>query len=119
MARLGLAGGAVLLPTAAQAADGGTVAALFPVWGALLLGAIAAAAWLALRGRRQSQRLRNLDLTATLALAECEAMLANVPAALCRWEADGAERFTAGAVAALNDIGRGGYADMIARVEAK
>ncbi|HYM02755.1 MAG TPA: PAS-domain containing protein, partial [Stellaceae bacterium] len=119
VARLGLAGGPALLPMAAQAADGGTVAALPPVWGALLLVAIAAAAWLALRGRRQSQRLRRLDLTATMASTECEATLANVPAALCRWEGDGAERFTAGAVAALSDIGRGGYAELVARVEAK
>jgi signal transduction histidine kinase len=114
---LGIAGAVGLSSAVAYAADGGTVARPVAIGAAALLIVLAAAGLLFLLSRLETRRLAAQRDHAAALLAETEAMLGALPAALYRWDRrDGSERFIAGALAALLGDGPMRFPDVLARL---
>src|SRR5260221_13987695 len=116
---LGVAGAVLLSPGAALAGGDRALPPLGAV-SAILAFLVLAGAVLLVVAQRRSLRLRAERDRAAAALAERDAVLGAVPAALYRWDhRDGTESFAAGPIAALAEVNGRRLPDLLARLEPK
>src|SRR5258708_22752117 len=116
---LGVAG-AVRLSAGAALAGGDRALPPVGALGAILAVLVLAGAVLLVVAQRRSLRLRAERDRAAAALAERDAVLGAVPAALYRWDhRDGTESFAAGPIAALAEVNGRRLPDLLARLEPK
>ena len=119
MARLVMVGAAALPPTAAHAFDGSAFASPLADPGAvILLGLIVIAAVFFGLQRRRVLRTDGERNRIAATLIERDAVLGSMPAALYRWDHEGArESFAPGAIEALRDVSAPRFADLLARLD--
>src|SRR5260221_11073012 len=112
--------GAVLLSPGAAFAGGDRRLPPLGALSAILAVLVLAGAVLLVVAQRRSLRLREERDRAAAALAERDAVLGAVPAALYRWDhRDGTESFAAGPIAALAEVNGRRLPDLLARLGPK